>query len=409
MFYKLLKNSFFLYLSQGINLIFPLLIVPFLIERISIEGFGIITLVQVIMSYGNTLVDFGYNMIGVKEVRISETKFQIESILSEALFIKFILLVFSVFLIFFSGFFITNLIGEWELLIFGWLGIVGYTFYPVWYFQGIEKMYLISIINISSKLVVFCLILLFVTDNSHLNLVMLILSMGLIINALLGWTIIFLSHKIKLKKISINKVKESFKKGKDILFSNLIVQVYSNIVIVFSSGLLSPRDIGVLGVYLKLRDIAQSIVGPIQQAVFPTISQFVYSNNIKKLRKLTFNTILILSSIMLIYFLVLMTFFNTINKIMFDNQTSINELFWFGSILCFIYYGGVYTKVIVSFNKMKWVLNSTIVSGLLTISFSYYLMDKFGIIGAIWMIALSYFFNSFLGYFYYRRLVVVKD
>lgn len=155
MFNKLLKNSLFLYLSQGINLIFPLLIVPLLIKKITLEGFGIIILLQVIMSYGNTLVDFGYNMIGVKEIGVSKNKFQIENILSESLLLKTFLLLFSLILILISGFFIDSLIGKWELLVFGWLGVFGYAFYPVWYFQGIEKMYLISIINISSKLIVF--------------------------------------------------------------------------------------------------------------------------------------------------------------------------------------------------------------------------------------------------------------
>ena len=105
MFNKLLKNSLFLYLSQGINLIFPLLIVPLLIKKITLEGFGIIILLQVIMSYGNTLVDFGYNMIGVKEIGVSKNKFQIENILSESLLLKTFLLLFSLILILISGFF----------------------------------------------------------------------------------------------------------------------------------------------------------------------------------------------------------------------------------------------------------------------------------------------------------------
>ena len=248
------------------------------------------------------------------------------------------------------------------------------------------------------------LLFLFIYDTEDLNLVMLIFSIGYIINAIIAWFIISLHHKISLRRVSIKEMKNSFIRGKDILISNLVVQVYSNIVIIFSSGLLTPRDIGVLGVYLKIRDIGQSIIGPIQQAIFPTISKFVFEIKIQKLKKLVSNTILILFGIMILYFLALLTMFDQINKYMFDGQTSYNELFWFGLILCFIFYGGVFTKVMVAFNKMKWVLNSTLFSGLVSLSISYFFMDNYGLVGAIWVIGIGYFFNSFIGYYYYSKL-----
>ena len=189
----------------------------------------------------------------------------------------------------------------------------------------------------------------------------------------------------------------------------MLVQVYSNIVIVFSSGLLSAQQIGVLGVYLKLKDIAQSIIGPIQQAVFPTISLLVSKNKTTKLRKLVRNTLLVLSGIVLLFFSILLIFFNDINELLFDNQTSISVMFYFSLVLAFIHFGGVYTKVIVSFNKMKWILYSTIFSGIVSVLFPHYFMNKFGLIGALIVIALSYFFNSIISYFYYRKLMLNKE
>ena len=77
-------------------------------------------------------------------------------------------------------------------------------------------------------------------------------------------------------------------------------------------------------------------------------------------------------------------------------------------ILVFIYYGGVYTKVIVSYNKMRWVLNSTILSGLISVLFSYYFLHVFALKGALIVVVLSYLFNSFFSYYYYRKLIYKK-
>ena len=53
--------------------------------------------------------------------------------------------------------------------------------------------------------------------------------------------------------------------------SNSIVLIYSNFVMIISSGILTEIQIGVLGVYLKIRDVFMSIIGPIQQAIYQEI------------------------------------------------------------------------------------------------------------------------------------------
>ena len=56
----------------GINLIFPIVITPLLVSTLGLEVFGKIVLTQLLMTYGVTIVDYGYNLIGVKKISVAK-------------------------------------------------------------------------------------------------------------------------------------------------------------------------------------------------------------------------------------------------------------------------------------------------------------------------------------------------
>ena len=405
---QFLKNSIYLYLAQGINLLFPLIIIPLLIKRLTVEGFGLIVLVQIIMGYGSTLVDYGFNMIGVRDVGTAKNIKRIGEILGEALIVKVILVFLSLSLVLITGFFIQNLIGEWKLIMVGWLAVLGYAFYPIWYFQGAEKMYMISFNNIFSKTLIFGLIIYFIKDSSQVHLALLFLSLGPIINALLSWVQILFFYKVTLFLPSKIRIFQVFHEGKDILFSNFIVQIYSNFTVVISSSVLTITQIGILGVFIKLRDVANSVVGPIQQAIFPELSRLAKKTNYLMIYTLTKKTIFVLMGMMALMSIGILYFHELLNEVLFSNKTTFNDFFIFIFILLVLPFGGIYTKILVVFEKMKWIRITTLISGVLTIVFAYPIMIWLGLKGALLVIGLSFGINGIVGWFYTRKILIQR-
>ena len=215
-------------MAHGINLIFPILIYPFLINNISLEGFGLVVLIQVIMNYGATLVDYGYNLIGTSNISNATSHKEVSFIVSKALTTKTILLVLSLLIIPISAWFVKPLDGEWQMIFFGWLHVFGIGFYPVWYFQGKEKMQLISIINLTSKLICIIGILVFISGPEDVRLTVFLLSFSSVLCAILSLTYIFLKDKVRFLWPSKVDIVRDFKVGFSILSSNILVQVYSN-------------------------------------------------------------------------------------------------------------------------------------------------------------------------------------
>ena len=59
---KLFSNFIALSIVQVINLLLPLLVMPFVIARIGADGFGVIALAQVVMIFLSTIGDYGFNL-----------------------------------------------------------------------------------------------------------------------------------------------------------------------------------------------------------------------------------------------------------------------------------------------------------------------------------------------------------
>lgn len=67
-FKELLKKSYQYYILQFVNIFFPILIVPFLINKIVIEKYGILAFITSIIGFFQILIDYGFNIYGVKEI-----------------------------------------------------------------------------------------------------------------------------------------------------------------------------------------------------------------------------------------------------------------------------------------------------------------------------------------------------
>ena len=68
---KLISNVLTLSIVQGLNYLLPLITIPYLIKVIGIEKFGLLAFATVIISYFQTLIDYGFNLNATKNVALN--------------------------------------------------------------------------------------------------------------------------------------------------------------------------------------------------------------------------------------------------------------------------------------------------------------------------------------------------
>ena len=77
---KIFSNFFALSVVQGANFLIPLVIMPYVISRIGIDWFGVISVAQVTMIYLSTIADYGFNLTATREVALYRNEQDTEKI-----------------------------------------------------------------------------------------------------------------------------------------------------------------------------------------------------------------------------------------------------------------------------------------------------------------------------------------
>ena len=144
-----MANFSYLSILQVFTILFPLLTYPYLLRVIGLELYGVIVFAQSIIIYISLVINFGFNMSSAKDVAIhKEDKEKLSRIVSTTYISKFILWVicgvgylvviktFDFFREYYWVYYLSYLLTFNELLL------------PTWFFQGIEKMKFITIVNV---------------------------------------------------------------------------------------------------------------------------------------------------------------------------------------------------------------------------------------------------------------------
>ena len=202
---NVLKNFFSLSVLQAFNYILPLLVLPYLIRTIGLNYFGVLMFSQSIINYFIIIVDYGFNLSATREVSIHRNeKNKLIEIYTSVTGIKLIL--FAISSLFLSLLFMFDEIRNYYYIYVSfYLMVLGQIFFPVWFFQGIEKMEFITLINVITK--TFCMLLVFVLilDSNDFWIYPVLVSLGFILSGIYSIFILKIKFGIKFEKRRIIK------------------------------------------------------------------------------------------------------------------------------------------------------------------------------------------------------------
>ena len=147
------SNYISLLLIQGSNFILPLIALPYLVITLGVEKYGLVMIAQSIAIFFTVIVDFGFNISATRQVAlIKDDKKKLSQFFWNVYSIKFIL-IFATFLLLLCLVLFLDKFKPYPLVYLYSFGLViGQAIFPTWFFQGIEKMKMIMIINLIAKL-----------------------------------------------------------------------------------------------------------------------------------------------------------------------------------------------------------------------------------------------------------------
>jgi PST family polysaccharide transporter len=275
-----LKNFISLTTLQGMNYILPLAVLPYLIRIIGIEKFGLIAFAQSLVQYFMILTDYGFSLSATREISLlGEHKEKASAIFSSVMTVKLILAAISGLALCAILYFVPKFRNDWQVYILSFGAVIGNTLFPVWFFQGKEKMSYITVINVIAGITYALLIFVLIKGPRDYLLVPLLNSILFLISGVWGLYIAFRKFKLEFILQSYTGIKNELKTGWDIFISVVSVNAYTT-TRVFAVGLLTNNLLtGYYSLAERIANVIQSFpMNSFSQAVFPRISN-VFAKN----------------------------------------------------------------------------------------------------------------------------------
>ncbi|WP_333877443.1 oligosaccharide flippase family protein [Flavobacterium sp.] len=225
--------------GQFFNLVTPLLVVPYIVSVCTEEGYGKIGVGLAISFFLMVFIDYGSDILGVKEVAVNrnnpeklETLFT--TIYTAKLFLLLIVLAVTCLLIFFVPYFNQ----EKRLFFFGLPVLVGQFINPTWFLQGMENFKWITFSNIFSKVVYVAGIFWCIHEPSDYVYNNLFWGIGMILANSIAFIYLWKQYGFSFKKTQKSHITSYLKSNFSMFGSQIFVslQMYFPIVLVSYFG-----------------------------------------------------------------------------------------------------------------------------------------------------------------------------
>jgi len=269
------KNYVALLFIQGANFILPLIIFPYLVRTLGSEKYGLVMVAQSVAIFLTIIVDFGFNISATREVaNLKSDKEKLSQFYWNVLSIKLALIIITFLLLLGLIICVDKFSLDPLVYLFSFGLVLGQAIFPTWFFQGIEKMQVITIVNVAAKLFFTISLFFVVLSPADYEYVPIFNGLGFVISGLFGF--IFSLQYVKFVFPKLTQVKEIIENSSSLFFSNFAVSLYTSsntLILGFFAG-----D-SIAGVYASMEKLIlaiKSMYSPLYQAIFPNLSTKSY-------------------------------------------------------------------------------------------------------------------------------------
>lgn len=286
------KNFSALMILQLGNTVLALIIMPYLINALGISKYGLYSFAFAISMYLVIVTDYGFGFTGVKLISVNRNDLNKVSVIFHSIqIIKIIILLILLVIYSLAILFIETLSENKELFFLTFGILIGQTIIPVWFFQGMEKMKFITVINLSIRLISLVLILVFVKHPEDINLAIASQAFSFLFAGLLSVFIAYVKFDLKPSFPKKTEVFHLISSSREMFFSSLSLSLYKNFNLIILGFLSTNTEVGIYSAAEKIIKAAHSLTAPLSQAIYPNMSlkfsKLKTNESVSKLLKLS--------------------------------------------------------------------------------------------------------------------------
>jgi len=283
---RVLGNFISLSIVQFANYVAPLIILPYLFRTLGPSQYGLTELARAVSVYFLILTDYGFSLAATREISVHrDDPRRVSEVFSAVLLLKGLLVLASLLILSLLVFAVPKLRAEWPVYFLAFGNVIGMWLFPLWLFQGLERMKFIPLLNIAAKTLVIASVFVFIRGPDDYLYAPLLQSAGTILVGTAGLLLARGLFRVRFRLPSGAVLRRELAHGWHLFLSKSAITLYttSNIVIL---GLLT--DSTFVAYYAAGEKIVRAATDgfhvPLSQAIFPHIGRLASQSRQAALR-----------------------------------------------------------------------------------------------------------------------------
>lgn len=413
----LIKNISSLSLIQIANYVVPLILIPYISRIVGVDNYGKLEYARSLVLYFTIFIDYGFNYTATRDISSNRNnQDKLNEIFSQIFLSKIILFIIAS--IAFYGLIQADqsLIEIKTVLFATYIINIGFVLFPIWFFQGIEKIAFISIINFIIKIALLALTLIFLKQKSDYWIYNFLQSIAQIVAGVFSIIYALKRFNVRFVKVDFHELFKKLKEGFPIFISTLLVSIIASFSFIVLKENVDNETLGIYSTAFKLVITIQTLLlVPFSQAFFPYMINLA-SKDILAFKKKIKQASFLIIGLNLVIIVFCYIFAELIIQILFGKQyieavepfRSFLLLPLFASLTNLFSYQGLLTL-----KRDRAFLMLHICFAALTVLTSLYFIPIYGMYGTIILrisIEFGLCFSSFLLYVLYinRQVSTIK-
>lgn len=267
------KNIFSLFVLQGANYLLPLAVVPYLVRVLGPENYGRIAFAQAFIQYFVILTNYGFDLTATRDVaRAADDKQSLCRIFNAVLGVKCMIMALGFGAMSGVAWLVPSMRAQYSLFLISYFAVVGNAIFPVWLYQGLQRMGYITAFTITARALMVAAILLTIKQQDQYLLAAGWLALGM---PLAGIVALFSAVRVAQIRFAWPRgsaMRQALVDGWHVFTATFGGTLY-NTSNTFVLGLLAPPAVvGYFAAADKLLKALQSLISPVSRAAFPHIA-----------------------------------------------------------------------------------------------------------------------------------------
>lgn len=301
---KVGENYIFMTALQIINMCFYLLIYPLLIRRLGADSYGLYAFAWSVAVIVAAIVGFGFDLLGTKHVseivastsgkEQQESLSRVLSVITQARIILLVgVSVVYAIVVYTIPFLVNNRLIF--CIAFFQAGVI--ILFPQWYFQGVQRMRVVTYIQLLVKTASLFPIYWFIhTADDVWKFMLITVASGWIGGCISAWIILW-KDGLRLVKVGYSVVRQYYHEAFPLFLTNIMGIIKEQGVVMLVGGFLGMREVAVYDLANKIVTVPRIMLLQINNALFPKI---VVERNTRSIRKIMLGEVIVSLSVTLV-------------------------------------------------------------------------------------------------------------